>query len=135
VAWIFITLVTGVGTGMLYPSLTFAVQAAVPNKDQAYGVALFTFFRVKCTPLHSSKYRHPTNADAQAAGQAIGVAVGGTIFQNSMKREILKHPSIAARASEWSANSTALVEIIRAMPKVSTSLNIITHKSNLLDQL
>jgi hypothetical protein len=40
---------------MLYPSMTFAVQAAVPNKDQAYGVSLYTFFR--------------------AAGQCVGVAV------------------------------------------------------------
>ncbi len=45
-AWVLITLVTGVGTGMLYPSLTFAIQAATPNKDQAYSVSLFTFFRV-----------------------------------------------------------------------------------------
>lgn len=96
VSWIFITLVGGIGTGMLYPSLTFAIQAATPSKDQAYGVSLFTFFR--------------------AAGQAIGVAIGGTIFQNSMKREILKHPSIAAKAVEWSRDSASLVEVIKAMP-------------------
>jgi MFS family permease len=96
VAWIFITLVAGVGTGMLYPSLTFSIQAATPNKDQAYAVSLYSFFR--------------------SAGQAVGVAVGGTIFQNSVKREILKYPSIAAHASEWAADSTELVEILKAMP-------------------
>jgi hypothetical protein len=74
----------------------------------------------------------PTNTMVQAAGQAIGVAVGGTIFQNSMKREILKHPSIAARASEWSADSTALVEIIKAMPQVSTFTNMTVEISHLL---
>lgn len=46
VAWVFISLVAGIGTGMLYPSLTFAIQASVSNQDQAYGVSLFTFFRV-----------------------------------------------------------------------------------------
>lgn len=96
-AWVFINLTAGVGLGMLYPSLTFAMQAAVPNKDQAYGVSLFTFFR--------------------AAGQCLGVAVGGTIFQNSIKREILKHASIAAHASEWSAEASALVEVLKRMPE------------------
>lgn len=51
VEWVFITLVAGIGTGMLYPSLTFAIQAATPNKDQAYAVSLFTFFRVSTLPM------------------------------------------------------------------------------------
>ncbi|TKA48102.1 hypothetical protein B0A54_01594 [Friedmanniomyces endolithicus] len=93
--WVIINLINGVGLGMLYPSLSFAVQAAVPNKDQAYGVSLFTFFR--------------------AAGQCVGVAVGGTIFSNSIKREILSHPSIAEFADEWSAEASSLVEMIKVM--------------------
>ena len=97
VAWVFITLVAGVGTGFLYPSLTFAIQASTPNKDQAYAVSLFTFFR--------------------GAGQCVGVAIGGTIFQNQIKTEILKHAVIAAKANEWSADATMLVEIIKAMPE------------------
>ena len=96
-AWVLITLVTGIGTGMLYPSLTFAIQAATPNKDQAYAVSLFTFFR--------------------AAGQTVGVAVGGTIFQNQIKQEILTHPSIAMHANAWSKDATILVGIIKAMPE------------------
>lgn len=58
VEWVFITLVAGIGTGMLYPSLTFAIQAATPNKDQAYAVSLFTFFRVSY-PLSSLLCRAP----------------------------------------------------------------------------
>ena len=81
---------------MLFPALTFSIQAATPNKDQAYAVSLFTFFR--------------------AFGQTVGVAIGGTIFQNSIKQQILKHASIAGRAVEWSQDSTALVEIIKVMP-------------------
>ncbi|TKA82845.1 hypothetical protein B0A55_00996 [Friedmanniomyces simplex] len=95
-----VNLVNGVGLGVLYPSLTFAVQAAVTNKDQAYGVSLFIFFR--------------------AAGQCIGVAVGGTIFSNSMKREILRHSSIAEFASERSAEASSLVEVMKGMePRVA----------------
>ena len=97
---------------MLYPSLTFAIQAATPNKDQAYGVSLFTFFR--------------------AAGQAVGVAIGGTIFQNSVKREIMKHPSIAAHASEYAANSTVLVDIIKAMPDSLAKTDLIQSYADAL---
>lgn len=81
---------------MLYPSLTYAIMAATPNRDQAYCVALFTFFR--------------------AAGQTIGVAVGGSIFQNRIKSEISKYPLISAHAADWSADATRLVEIIKVMP-------------------
>jgi hypothetical protein len=52
-----------------------------------------------------------------------------------MRREILKHPSIAARASEWSADSTALVEIIRAMPQVSAALDMTARMPNPSGQL
>lgn len=90
---------------MLYPSLSFAIMAATPNRDQAYCVALFTFFR--------------------AAGQTIGVAVGGSIFQNRMKSEILKYPTISRNASEWSADATRLVEIIRLMPDGQAKADLI----------
>ena len=111
-AWVLITLVAGTGTGMLYPSLTFAIQAATPNKDQAYAVSLFTFFR--------------------AAGQAVGVAVGGTIFQNSIKTQILKHPSIAARAAEFAVDSTGLVQIIKEMPASMAKADLIQSYADAL---
>ncbi|KAK4918943.1 hypothetical protein LTR49_013415 [Elasticomyces elasticus] len=80
--WVIVNLISGIGLGMLIPSLTFAVQAAVPNKDQAY---------------------------------CVGVAIGGAIFQNSMKREISRHASIAEHASEWSAEASSLVQVIKHM--------------------
>ena len=45
-AWVCINTVTGIGAGMLYPSLEIALQAATPNKDQAYAVSLISLFRV-----------------------------------------------------------------------------------------
>ena len=96
----------------LYPSLTFAIQAATPNKDQAYAVSLFTFFR--------------------AAGQAVGVAIGGSIFQNSVKREILKHASISAHASEYAADATVLVGIIKAMPQSLAKKDLIQSYADAL---
>ncbi|KAK3177197.1 hypothetical protein OEA41_008526 [Lepraria neglecta] len=95
VAWIFLNLVSGVGMGLLFPSTAFAIQAATKNQDLAFAVALFSFFR--------------------AFGQAIGVAIGGTIFQNQMKIKLMAYPLLAPKASEYSADASALVQIIKSM--------------------
>ena len=60
-----------------------------------YAVTLFSFFR--------------------GFGQTVGVAIGGTIFQNQMKKEILKRSVIAANATEWARDASALVPILKAM--------------------
>jgi len=95
VAWIFLNLVSGLGTGMLFPSLAFAIQASASNADMAFAVAMFSFFR--------------------AFGQSIGVAVGGTIFQNQFKIKLLKYPSLASNAAEYSRDASSLVEVIKHM--------------------
>lgn len=94
--WVIVTLIMGFGTGMLATGLMFAIQAATPAVDQAYAVSLFTFFR--------------------AAGQCIGVAVGGTIFQNSIKYQIQGHTSISTFADEWAKEATQVVEMLKIMP-------------------
>lgn len=94
-AWIFINLVSGLGTGMLFPATMFGVQASQPSKDLGPAVSLFTFFR--------------------SFGQAVGVAIGGVIFQNQIKQKILSHSIIADRATEWAADASALVQIIQQM--------------------
>ena len=96
VAWVFLNLVSGLGMGILFPSMAFAIQAASTNEDLAFAVAMFSFFR--------------------AFGQAIGVAIGGTIFQNQMRLKLLKYPLLAAQASEYSKDASSLVQIIKAMP-------------------
>jgi len=95
IAWVFLNLVSGLGMGMLFPSMAFSIQAATPNKDLAFAVALFSFFR--------------------AFGQAIGVAIGGTIFQNQMKKKLLTYPLLAPQAAEYSADASSLVQVIKAM--------------------
>lgn len=94
-AWIFINLIPGIGTGMLFPSTMFGVQAATPSKDMSAAVAFFTFSR--------------------SFGQAVGVAIGGVIFQNQIKKKIMQHALIASHADEWAADASGLVEIIKAM--------------------
>ncbi|KAL8846330.1 MAG: hypothetical protein Q9221_008570 [Calogaya cf. arnoldii] len=94
-SWIFINLVGGLGMGMLFPSMAFAIQASQTNEDLAFAIAMFSFFR--------------------AFGQAIGVAVGGTVFQNQMKSKLLSYPALASKAEEYSKDASGLVQIIKSM--------------------
>jgi MFS family permease len=96
VAWIFLQLVGGFGTGILFPAMALAVQASATPKDQAYAANMFSFFR--------------------AFGQTLGVAIGGVIFQNQMKNTMLTYPLLADMASEYSKDAAGLVEIIKEMP-------------------
>lgn len=105
-AWIFINIVPGIGFGVLFPSIQFQVQAATKAKDMAFAVGLFAFFRV--------------------FGQAVGVAIGGGIFQNSMKTKLAAYPRYADQASELAKDAAALVEMIRATPVGEDKLDLQT---------
>lgn len=104
VSWIFINLVGGLGMGMLFPSMAFAIQASQTNEDLAFAIAMFSFFR--------------------AFGQAIGVAVGGTIFQNQMRSKLLTYPTLASRAGEYSKDASSLVQIIKSMQDDAMKQNL-----------
>jgi hypothetical protein len=80
---------------MLFPALGFAIQASATPQNMAIAVAMFSFFR--------------------AFGQGIGVAIGGTIFQNRMYKNLLTYPSLAPMASHYSKDAAGLVQIVRAM--------------------
>lgn len=104
VGWIFIFIVTGLGTGLLFPGLIFSIQAATAENDVAPAIIVFTFLRT--------------------FGQAVGVALGGVVFQNDMRRQISSHPSIAKFASEWSKDASALVQIIHHMPDGQAKIDL-----------
>jgi len=94
-AWIFLNLVPGLGTGMLFAGMGIAIPASSAAADNAYAVAFFSFFR--------------------ALGQGVGVAIGGTIFQNAIRQKLLKYPLLAPLANEYSKNAAGLVQVIKAM--------------------
>jgi hypothetical protein len=96
VDWIFLNVVGGLGTGMLFPAMAIATQASSTSKDQAYAANIFSFLR--------------------AFGQTLGVAIGGVIFQNQMKKKMLTYPLLADKAVEYSRDAAGLVQIIKAMP-------------------
>lgn len=93
--WILLNIVPGIGLGFLFPSLGFAVQASAKPENVAIAVAMFSFFR--------------------ALGQAIGVAVGGVVFQNRMYTNLLKYPALAPMAREYSQDAAGLVQVIKQM--------------------
>lgn len=95
-AWVFLNLVSGLGLGFLFPAIATAIQASVASDHVAIAIAMFSFFR--------------------SAGQALGVAVGGVIFQNRMYANLLAYPRLAARASSYGADAVGLIEVIRDMP-------------------
>lgn len=112
VAWIFLNLVCGIGMGLLFPSMAFAIQASSTNADLAFAVAMFSFFR--------------------AFGQAIGVAVGGTVFQNEMKKQLLGYPLLASKAVEYSADASGLVQIIKKFPEGMAKTQLIQSYADAL---
>ncbi|PUU74404.1 major facilitator superfamily domain-containing protein [Tuber borchii] len=97
VSWIFITMVSGLGAGILIPGMAAGIQAAATDEDMAYAVCMFSFFRT--------------------FGQAFGVAIGGVIFQNALKAEVAKHAVLRGMAGQYTEDAVALVQIIRMMPR------------------
>ncbi|KAI9764321.1 MAG: hypothetical protein M1840_008539 [Geoglossum simile] len=66
--WILIFLFVGVGQGMLLSPINLAVQAACHTRDAEFAVAMFTFVR--------------------GLGICVGVALGGSVFQNALSAEL-----------------------------------------------
>jgi hypothetical protein len=95
--WFPISLLTGAGLGILYPGMSFAIQASATDTDLPYAVSLFTFFR--------------------SFGQMLRVAIEGVIFQNALRSKLESCPSLAAEAQNITEDAAAMVEAIRRMQK------------------
>ncbi|KAI9045890.1 MFS general substrate transporter [Aspergillus affinis] len=93
--WIFLNITPGLGLGILTAAIVCTVQASSTNRNLTVAVAMVVFFR--------------------AFGQAIGIAVGGVIFQNRMKDNLLGYPELAPHALEYSRDAAALVTVVKGM--------------------
>lgn len=94
--WVAIFLVVGLGLGILYSAQSFAIQAAARSaEDLPFAAGLYAFFR--------------------NLGQSIGVAVGGVVFQNELRRRVAADPRFARHADEWSRDASALVVAVHAL--------------------
>ena len=103
-AWVFLTMISGMGLGFLFPSLAYSVQASMDDDNLSMAAALFSFFRT--------------------LGQAIGVAVGGVVFQNLMHKNLLNYPALASKASKYSEDAAELVQVIKYMADNEAKTNL-----------
>lgn len=94
-AWVLLNMTSGLGLGFLFPAMAFAVQASVQNEDIAFAVAAYSFFR--------------------SFGAAFGVAIGGVIFQNEIKKKLLAYPLLAPYAEAYSKEAPTLMHIIKGL--------------------
>ncbi|CAD6445510.1 d6134ba7-fb2d-4805-85f3-4c175fa7df22 [Sclerotinia trifoliorum] len=95
VQWVFLNVPISIGTGMLFPAMALGNQAASRPQDAGHAAAFFAFDRV--------------------FGQAIGVAIGGVVFQNRIRENLLSYPLLKDMATEYSKDATALVKLIKDM--------------------
>lgn len=95
--WVFINLVAGIGLGTLYPAVMLAVQAAADPEYLTISVTMTPFFR--------------------ALGQAVGVAIGGVVFQNRIKHEFSNYPQLGRSAAAYAQDASSLVQYIKALPR------------------
>ncbi|KAI2612326.1 putative MFS transporter [Hypoxylon fragiforme] len=115
VQWIFLNIPFGIGTGMLFTAEILAIQAAVEPELNGAAAGFFSFIRV--------------------FGQALGIAVSGVIFQNSLKQQLLRIPGFASLADEYSRDATAISILIQGMADGETKMRIMQAFSDALSSI
>ncbi|CZR53581.1 related to MFS multidrug transporter [Phialocephala subalpina] len=100
-SWIFLTAVGGLGSGMLFTSLSSPAQASARDEDMIVAAGLCPFFR--------------------SLGQAFGVVIGDAIFQNQMKKSLSKYSEFNDSSLEFAKNALALTQTIKGLPHDSPS--------------
>lgn len=100
--WLCIALASGFGVGALYPTISTLAYFThqIEYKDDA--VTNLAFF--------------------QSLGQALGVALGSSILQNQLLRELRKHPVLHGYALRYAKNAFVLISIVR---QVSSSGDVL----------
>ena len=94
-AWVLIFIVVGFGHGLILMSLNFSVQAMADTRNVAYAVAMYAF--------------------ARTFGMCIGVAVGGAVFQNELK----KYLGQVNLPTEVANDAEGFLAGLKALPKTS----------------
>lgn len=94
-ALVLIFLVVGIGQGLLLNSLNTTIQAISAVEDAAYASAMYAFMR--------------------GIGLCLGVAIGGTIFQNQLSNELRN----AGLPSDIAGNAEGFVATLNRLPSDS----------------
>lgn len=95
-----IAVVTGCGFGVLFPSLKAAsISACEYNSEDA------------------KRHKATTNyAFFQLLGQTLGVAVGSSVFQNMLYKQVLKSELLHRLALHYTQDAVVLVALMKDMP-------------------
>jgi hypothetical protein len=94
VSHLFVFLVSGIGLGLLLPSLETASQATAQSRNITHATAMYIFMR--------------------SFGLCVGVATGGTVFSNVFLNTLVDNG--VPQAKMIAANSEAFAEILKEMP-------------------
>ncbi|KAL9110534.1 MAG: hypothetical protein Q9227_004892 [Pyrenula ochraceoflavens] len=99
--WVIQMIIVGIAQGIVLNGLNFSTQATAETKDVAYSAAMYTFTR--------------------SLGMSIGVAIGGTVWQNLMSKKLRDHglPEFYAK------NAEGFIETLHRMPNNQVKRNII----------
>jgi MFS family permease len=100
--WIPIFIVVGISHGPTMMSLIICIQAASPKEDVSYAASVYTFMR--------------------SLGQSVGVAIGATVFQNTMAH----HLSTLSLPTAIAKNAEEFVSILKQMPLESPERKMYT---------
>jgi len=104
-AWIFLTMVSGIGIGLLLPAIALSVQASTPPEEAATASTLVVWFRV--------------------FGSSLGVAIGGAIFQNRFQTELASFGSSGSIPNVLPRNVVLLIEYIKHLPSGDPQIELL----------
>ncbi|KAI0426004.1 MFS general substrate transporter [Xylaria sp. FL1042] len=95
VAHLFLILTLSVGDGLVILSVNIAAQAIASRRNVAYAASMFLFMR--------------------QVGACLGVAIGGTVFQNMLQEALERHEFLHEAALETSRNAVAVSDTFAAL--------------------
>jgi len=93
--WIPIFVCIGISHGPTMMSLIVCIQAAARKEDVGYAASVYTFMR--------------------SLGQSVGVAIGSTVFQNTL----VHHLRALSLPMTVASNAEAFISVMRQMPSGS----------------
>ena len=105
--WVCIFFLIGFGHGLLLSALGISAQAAANSEDVSYAVAMYAFMRT--------------------LGMVIGVAIGGSIFQNRLPRYLEDGGIPTESAAHITKNADAFVTMLQQMAKSSSERRTIVE--------
>jgi hypothetical protein len=95
-SWVLIEIVLGLGLGGNFQNMLLAIQATIHYSDIAVATAAFSFIVL--------------------LGATLGIAIGGTVFQNQMTKLSADLPDIPGLSAITGVNAGASVSAIQALP-------------------